>query len=105
LSRFPTAVRANEIAPDDQSKRLISAGMAGGAIAKPFVAPPGVPAARLKALQDAFAATMQDAEFRADMDGARLEVNANAAAEAEVIVNQILGLTPELATRLADIRK
>jgi len=79
--------------------------MAGGAIAKGFVAPPGVPAERLRTLQDAFAATMTDAGFLADMEAARLEVNANPAARTEQIVNEILNLSPELARRLAEIRK
>jgi tripartite-type tricarboxylate transporter receptor subunit TctC len=101
-SRFPTALRTVDIATDDQSNRLVNAGMAGGAIAKGYVTPPGVPAARLRALQDAFNATMTDPGFVADMESARLEINASPAAKTEQIVNEIIGLTPELAKRLAE---
>ena len=38
---------------------------------RPFVTPPGIPADRLKALQDAFAATLKDPDFLAEADQGR----------------------------------
>ena len=43
-------------------------------MARPFVAPPGIPADRVKALRDAFDATMKDREFLDEMAKADLEV-------------------------------
>jgi tripartite-type tricarboxylate transporter receptor subunit TctC len=41
---------------------------------RPFVAPPEVPADRLKALQDAFALTLKDKAFLAEAEKSDLEV-------------------------------
>ena len=45
---------------------------AGQGIGRPFVAPPELPAERLRMLRDAFNATMADAEFRADAEKSKL---------------------------------
>ena len=42
---------------------------------RPVLAPPGVPAARVKLLRDAFNATMTDPAFRADIDKLRLTLD------------------------------
>lgn len=104
LEYFPSALRIEDLVDDPQAKALIRAGTAPAAISKPFVAPPGVPPDRLRALQDAFRATMEDPEFLAEMEQARLEVRAKTAEEALAIVNEILSLPLELAGRLAQIR-
>lgn len=44
------------------------------AMARPFAAPPGIPAERVKALRDAFNATMKDPEFLAETAKVDLEV-------------------------------
>jgi tripartite-type tricarboxylate transporter receptor subunit TctC len=41
---------------------------------RPYMAPPGVPADRAKALQDAFMATMKDPKFLADANKQKLEI-------------------------------
>jgi tripartite-type tricarboxylate transporter receptor subunit TctC len=41
---------------------------------RPFFAPPGVPPERVRALRDAFARTLQDAQFLAEADRLGLEV-------------------------------
>lgn len=65
--------------------------------------PPGVPSERLKALQDAFVETLKDAATLADAENVKLDPNP--VAETERIVNSMLSLPPDLAARLADIRK
>jgi tripartite-type tricarboxylate transporter receptor subunit TctC len=101
---FPDAVRVEDLVDDPQSKAIIRAGMAPQAISKPFVTPPGLPPARLKALQEAFKATMEDPAFLAEMEQARQEVHPKTGDAALAVVNEILGLPPQLATRLAQIR-
>jgi tripartite-type tricarboxylate transporter receptor subunit TctC len=102
---FPTAKRAEDLTTDPQSKAVIRASMAPGAISKPFVVPPGVPPERFQALRDAFWATMQDPEFQADSEQARQDLDPSPGDVTERVVNEILGLSPELARRLAEIRK
>ena len=47
---------------DDENKKILSFLFSYLVYIRPFVAPPGIPADRLKALQDAFAATLKDPE-------------------------------------------
>ena len=47
---------------------------AGQGIGRPFVAPPGLPADRLKMLRGAFNATMKDADFAAEVQKSKLEL-------------------------------
>jgi tripartite-type tricarboxylate transporter receptor subunit TctC len=50
-------------------------------LARPFIAPPGIPADRVDALRDGFMGVMQDADFLAEMAMAQVEVGAIAGAE------------------------
>jgi tripartite-type tricarboxylate transporter receptor subunit TctC len=102
---FPTARRLEDLTNDEDTKRLIRASTAASRIAKPFVAPPGVPAERLAALQEAFIAATKDPDLQTDAEQARFEINPNTGEQAAQIVNEILSLPPELTKRLADIRK
>jgi tripartite-type tricarboxylate transporter receptor subunit TctC len=103
--RFPGIQRAEDLASDEPAKRLIRAATAPGAISKPWMLPPATPKDRVEALQKAFAETMNDPAFKADAEQAKVDVNPNTAAETERIVNEILDLPPDLAARLAEIRK
>ena len=60
LADVPTA---RELAQSDIARALIELGEIPYFIDRPFAAPPGLPADRAKALQDAFVATHQDARY------------------------------------------
>ena len=64
-----------DLATTPQQKQLLNLAVAPQTMARPFVTPPDVPPARLKALQDAFDKTMKDPEFLADAEKMRLDVN------------------------------
>src|ERR1700722_1578859 len=69
-------------------------------IARPFAAPPGVPAERLAALRAAFDATMKDAAFLAEARTADLDVRPVAGAAVEALIKEIYASPPE-AIKLA----
>jgi tripartite-type tricarboxylate transporter receptor subunit TctC len=69
-------------------------------IARPFAVPPGVPAARLAMLRDAFDATMQDEDFLAEAHAAELEVRPVGGAATEALIKEIYA-SPPAAIRLA----
>lgn len=54
---------ARELAINADAQALIELAELSYALSRPFAAPPGVPADRAKALQDAFAAAHRDAQF------------------------------------------
>ncbi|MDP4592979.1 MAG: tripartite tricarboxylate transporter substrate-binding protein, partial [Beijerinckiaceae bacterium] len=53
-------------AKTEADKQLVNLIVSGTELGRPLVAPPGVPAERIKALRAAYAATMKDAAFLAD---------------------------------------
>jgi tripartite-type tricarboxylate transporter receptor subunit TctC len=57
-------------------------------MARPFAAPPGVPAERARLLRDAFDATMRDAEFLEDAKRLNLDVAAVDGAELEALLTE-----------------
>lgn len=77
-----------DIATTPKQKQLLNLAVAPQTMARPFVTPPDVPPARLKALQDAFDKTMKDPEFLADAQKMRLDVNpVSGTAIAEIVRN------------------
>ncbi|MCH7543297.1 MAG: hypothetical protein IIB65_06635 [Proteobacteria bacterium] len=63
-----------DLAKTDKDRKVLELIFARQAWGRPFVAPPGVPADRAKALQAAFMATMKDADFLADAKKQKLEI-------------------------------
>jgi tripartite-type tricarboxylate transporter receptor subunit TctC len=74
-------------------------------MAKPFAGPPGIPAERLRALRDAFKATVEDPAFQSDAKQAKLAITPTFGEDTARMVNQVLDLPPEQARRLAEIRR
>lgn len=58
---------------------------------RPFTAPPGIPAERLKALRDGFMATMKDPQYVADAQKQDLEITPVSGAEMSKLVERVYG--------------
>jgi len=58
-------------------------------MARPFAAPPGLPPERVKALRDAFDATMKDPDFLAEMKRLDLEVHPQSGAKVDQLVKEV----------------
>jgi len=65
-------------------------------IARPFAAPPEVPAERVETLRQAFDATMRDPDFLAEMRGQSLEVRPVGGAEVQTLMRDIHASPPEV---------
>ena len=63
LPDTPTAI---ELAPNDEAREMLRFIAAKFALARPFVLPPGTPPDRVRALRDAYEATLGDPGFLAD---------------------------------------
>jgi tripartite-type tricarboxylate transporter receptor subunit TctC len=63
-----------DLVKDQKSRDVLSFAFSYLVYIRPFVAPPEVPADRLKALQDAFALTLKDKAFLAEAEKSDLEV-------------------------------
>jgi tripartite-type tricarboxylate transporter receptor subunit TctC len=57
-------------------------------LGRPFLAPPGVPTDRVKALREAFVKTLQDKEFLADAEKRQAEINLVTGEEVEDVLRK-----------------
>jgi tripartite-type tricarboxylate transporter receptor subunit TctC len=89
-----------EVAENDEQRTALRLIVSRQAMARPFVLPPGVPAERLKALRDAFAATMTDPAFLADARRQDLEVRPILGADADALIREVYA-TPGEVVKLA----
>ena len=90
---------------DEKQKAIVRFLYAPEAIARPFAAPPGVPAARLKILRDAFMATMKDPDFLAEAQKTGLDVAPTSGADLAATLKQIYATPPELIAQAKDVVK
>jgi tripartite-type tricarboxylate transporter receptor subunit TctC len=73
------------------------------ALAWPFLAPPGVPPERVKALRDAFDATMTDPEFLADAAQQKVGINPIGGAKINEMLEQIYASPKDVLALLATL--
>jgi tripartite-type tricarboxylate transporter receptor subunit TctC len=78
-----------DLAANDRDRAIIRVLISGGEVGRPYIAPPEVPAARVKILRDAFAATVKDPRLLAEAEKARLPVSPAVGPEAVEIVDAI----------------
>lgn len=78
-----------DIAPNNRARAIIRVLISGGEVGRPYIAPPEVPAARVKILREAFAATVKDPRFLADAKRSRLPVSPAVGKEAVETVDAI----------------
>jgi len=66
---------------------------------RPFTAPPGVPADRVRALRDAFNATMKDPDFRAEAQQTHILVDPLTGEQMEELIKSAYGAPPSVIQR------
>ncbi len=78
-----------DLARNDNERQVLEFLYAGQDIGRPFVAPPDLPAERLKLLREAFSATMNDSDFVADTKRNKLELEPDDGAHLAALINKI----------------
>ena len=74
--------------------------LASGDLGRPIVAPPGVPADRIKILRDAFDKTIVDAAFLAEAERRRLEIDPTKWEEMESLAKEVMVTPPDVVVRM-----
>ena len=98
LERVPLAL---DLAKTEDARQLIRLGiMVPSRIERPFVVAPEVPTERAQALRRAFAATMQDSEFRAEAEKARLALAPLSGEEVEQAIRDLFAMPDSIRQRL-----
>jgi tripartite-type tricarboxylate transporter receptor subunit TctC len=98
---LPDAPMLRDLAKGDEQRKILDLYLAPQAIARPFVAPPGIPQARARALQEAFAKTMQDREFLAEAEKLHLDVNPVGGEKILQILNSMYETPKDTVTKAA----
>ncbi len=87
----------------ESGRRLATVILAAGDVGRPYVAPPGVPADRVKILRDAFMKTMNDPEFKADAEKRMLELDPVSGEELEALAKEVIAQPPDIVERMKKV--
>src|SRR5947199_1364644 len=101
LAELPDVPSALELVGDRESRQVLELILIRQEAGRPFAAPPDVPADPLAALRRAFAATLDDPEFRADAGKAQLEIEPLTAGEIERLLAAAYGAPKPIVQKAA----
>jgi tripartite-type tricarboxylate transporter receptor subunit TctC len=105
LPELPDTPSILEVARDADQLAALKLILSRQMMARPYVAPPGIPPERKAALRAAFEATMQDPAFLADAQRQDLEVRPVSGAEADALINEIYASPPTVVKLAIDAMK
>jgi len=100
LKNVPTA---RELATRAEDRALIDMLETAFFMARPYAAPPGIPADRTKILRKAFMASQKDPGYVKDAGKLRLDVSPKSGEEVDKIVARIMAMPKKLVKRYSDI--
>ena len=92
-----------DLARTEEEKQAIAFLYAGQGIGRPFVAPPDLPPDRLKMLRDAFNATMTDAEFVADAQKSKLDLEPEDGEHLATLIRRIYATPKPIVDRIGSL--
>ena len=101
LKDAPTIYELMDRYKTNQSGRsLAKVILASGDFGRPIVAPPGVPADRVKILRDAFDKTLAEPAFLAEAEKRRLEIDATSWQEMDKLAKDVMATSPDVVARM-----
>jgi tripartite-type tricarboxylate transporter receptor subunit TctC len=92
-----------DLAKSEDDRKLMEVLFAEQAVGRPFFAPPGVPADRGRALQQAFVKTMDDPGFKSEADKLKIELTPLVADDMARIVRRVFDTPKPLLERAIQI--
>jgi hypothetical protein len=102
---LPNVPLVMDLPTTPQNKAALKLIASRQSIARPFAAPPGIPADRLAALRAAFDATMKDPAFLAEAKKLDLEVRPVPGVEVEKLIREIYASPPDVVKLAAQAEK
>jgi tripartite-type tricarboxylate transporter receptor subunit TctC len=101
---LPNVPLAINLAKTDEARQLIEVGIHSPSVfARPFVLPPGTPKDRMQTLREALQKTLEDKEFLAETEKAKLDLGPVSGEDLEKAVGAIFKIEPAMAAKLKDI--
>ncbi len=90
-----------DLVKDPEQMQIVRLILASQAMARPFVAPPGIPEDRKRALIDAFDKTMKDPEFLAEAQKMKADINPVSAAEIDRLLAEVYKTPKDVVAKAA----
>jgi tripartite-type tricarboxylate transporter receptor subunit TctC len=101
LVKVPLAI---DMAKSEETRQLIQIGIHNSsAITRPYLLPPGTPKDRVQLLRKAFADTLKDPDFLAEIAKGNLAVDPISGEELEGIIHGLFKIKPETLSKLKEI--
>ena len=108
VTRDPDAMQVPlllDFAKTDDQKRLLTLLAAPNRVGRPYMAPPGIPQARLDVLRHAFEETVRDPEFIAENDRLKLVINPVSGNDIEAVFFEASRMDKKLVDRMIEARE
>ena len=102
---LPNVPSVMDLPTTPQNKAALKLIVSRQSIARPFAAPPGLPADRLQALRAAFDATMKDPQFLAEAKRLNLEVRPVSGGDVEKLIKELYATPPDVVKLAAQAEK
>lgn len=93
---LPNVPLITDFTTEKSQRDILQLVLSPQAMGRPFLAPPGVPAERIKALQTAFDATMKDKGFLADAKKRKVEINPMGGEEIDALIKKIYAIPKDV---------
>jgi tripartite-type tricarboxylate transporter receptor subunit TctC len=90
---------ATDLVKDAEQMQILRLLLTTQVMARPFAAPPEIPADRKDILRTAFDETMNDADFRAETEKLKLDINPISGASIDTLLREIYATPKEIAAR------
>jgi tripartite-type tricarboxylate transporter receptor subunit TctC len=98
---LPDVPSASELARQPDQRQILKLMLIGQAMARPFAAPPGIPADRKAALIAAFERTTKDADFLAEAEKLNFEVNPVGADKLDALLAEAYAMPKDVIAKAA----
>jgi len=98
---LPDVPSASELAKQVDQRQILKLMLIGQAMARPFAAPPGIPADRKAALTAAFERTTKDPDFLAEAEKLNLEVNPVHADKLDALLAEAYAMPKDVIAKAA----
>src|SRR5262249_56577567 len=80
----------------EAGRRLAQVILSGDDLGRPMIAPPGVPADRIKILREAYNKALKDPDLIAEVNKSRLDMEPSTGEEIEAVVKEVMDQPPEV---------
>ncbi|MBX9741535.1 MAG: hypothetical protein K2X62_15780 [Beijerinckiaceae bacterium] len=102
---LPNVPAVTELSNTEEGKKILGFYASGGEVGRSIVAPPGLPAERVKLLRDAFDAMVKDPEFLAEVDKLKVEFQPASGDFMQKLVAETAEASPEMIAKAQEILK